>query len=263
MVELKTLDLVEQMIAYREEGSGHAIVLLHGFCGSHAYWDKIVPELEKEFRVIAPDLPGHGKSSHVEDARTIDGMADSIKRLLDELQLEKVTLFGHSLGGYIALSFAERYSDCLNGLALVHSTAFPDSAEAKKGREANIEKVGQQGISALIDGLIPKLFSPEHVEERRADIEKAKQIGYQTSVEGAIAALQAMKDRPDRNQVMTETSLPILLVAGEQDQIIPADKTFSVTKENIEQALLREVGHMSMMESPDQLIALIRQFARF
>ncbi|RNB74424.1 alpha/beta hydrolase, partial [Brevibacillus fluminis] len=114
--------------------------------------------------------------------------------------------------------------------------------------------------AVLIDGLIPKLFSPEHLEDRKADVEEAKRIGYQTSPEGAIAALRAMKERPDRNQVLEDAALPILLVAGEQDQLIPADKTFSVTKENITRALIKDVGHMSMMESPDQLIAELSPF---
>lgn len=175
----------------------------------------------------------------------------------------KVTLFVHSLGGYFALSFAERYSDRLQGFALVHSTAFPDSEDVKKGREASIEKIKKQGISALIDGLVPKLFAPEHMEERETDVEAAELIGYQTSPEGAIAALKAMKNRPDRNHVLSATALPIRLVAGEHDQIISAEKTFSVSKEKSTQSLLKDVGHLSMMESPDQLTDVIRQFARF
>ncbi|MGO0062959.1 alpha/beta fold hydrolase [Brevibacillus fluminis] len=261
-MDMKTIRVAERTIAYREEGSGTALLLLHGFCGSHAYWDKVVPELAKEYRVLAPDLPGHGGTSHVEGAETIDAMADEVKFLLDQAGADKVILLGHSLGGYLALSFAQRYRDRLLGFGLIHSTAYPDSPEAKKGRDANIEKVGQQGINALIDGLIPKLFSPEHLADRKADVEEAKRIGYQTSPEGAIAALRVMKERPDRNQVLHDAALPILLVAGEQDQLIPADKTFSVTKENITQALIKDVGHMSMMESPDQLIAELRPFLR-
>ncbi|MET3292377.1 UNVERIFIED_CONTAM: pimeloyl-ACP methyl ester carboxylesterase [Brevibacillus sp. OAP136] len=259
-MDMKTIRVAERTIAYREEGSGPALLLLHGFCGSHAYWDKVVPELAKEYRVLATDLPGHGGTSHVEGAETIDAMADEVKLLLDQAGVDKVILLGHSLGGYLALSIAQRYEDRLLGFGLIHSTAYPDSPEAKKGRDANVEKVGQQGIAVLIDGLIPKLFSPEHLEDRKADVEEAKRIGYQTSPEGAIAALRAMKERPDRNQVLEDAALPILLVAGEQDQLIPADKTFSVTKENITQALIKDVGHMSMMELPDQLIAELRPF---
>ncbi len=103
-------------------------------------------------------------------------------------------MFGHSLGGYITLAFAEKYSDCLNGFSLVHSTAFPDSEEAKKGRIANVEKVQNEGIPSLIDGLVPKLFSPDNLEKMAEDVEIAKQIGYSTSPQGAINALVAMKE---------------------------------------------------------------------
>jgi pimeloyl-ACP methyl ester carboxylesterase len=261
-MKIKNITLQKLTMAYIDEGVGKPIALLHGFCGSHQYWEKVIPELSKEYRVIAPDLPGHGNSTSTNEQYSIEAMAAIIKELLDDLKIKDVNLFGHSLGGYITLSFAERYGNQLNSFSLIHSTAFPDSEEAKKGREANIEKVIHQGIDTLIDGLVPKLFSPDNLNKHANDVEVTKKIGYLTSPEGAIGALKAMKDRPDRNNILENTTLPVLLLAGDHDQVIPYEKTFSVTKENIKHSLLKNAGHMSMFESHEQLISEIKSFLK-
>ncbi|WHY75338.1 alpha/beta hydrolase [Neobacillus sp. WH10] len=257
-MKTNSVKLSNATIAYVDKGEGKAIVLLHGFCGSSLYWEKVTPELSKNYRVIAPDLPGHGESSMDKGYYSIEEYAEMLKVLLDQLNIQKVTMFGHSLGGYITLAFAEKYSNNLNGFSLVHSTAFPDSEEAKKGRLANTEKVQKEGIKSLIDGLVPKLFSPDNVEEDH--IKVVKEIGYLTTPQGAISALTAMKNRIDRNPVLEDTPLPVLLVAGEQDQIIPAEKTFSVSRDNIKQRLIKISGHMSMYENPTDLISEMNEY---
>ncbi|MFC4798994.1 alpha/beta fold hydrolase [Neobacillus sp. GCM10023253] len=258
-MNLKKHQLNESTLAYIDEGAGNPVVLLHGFCGSSQYWEKVIPELAKDYRVIAPDLPGHGQSSPLKPGFSIDDLAQKIKELLDALNIEKVSMFGHSLGGYITLAFAEKYNTHLTGFSLVHSTAFPDSDEAKKGREAGVTKIKDEGIHTFIDGLVPKLFSPEHLNE--SYVEKAKQIGCTTSPQGAMDTLLAMKNRPDRNHVLQNTEVPVILIAGEQDQIVPVEKTFSVSRTNIKQAIIKNAGHMSMYENPDELIKLITTFS--
>src|SRR4051812_45107269 len=126
-------------VSYNEKGKGSSIVLLHGFCGSNGYWDNVINKLSEHYRVIALDLPGHGESANLEGTVTIEDIADHIKDVLDYLNVPQVTMFGHSLGGYITLAFAEKFSQMVNGLSLIHSTAYPDSEEAKKGREAGVE----------------------------------------------------------------------------------------------------------------------------
>jgi pimeloyl-ACP methyl ester carboxylesterase len=257
-MEIKKLTVQDSTLAYIDSGSGNPIVLLHGFCGSSSYWEYVIPTLSADFRVIAPDLPGHGQSNSLKASSTIENIADQVKNLLDALNLQEVTMFGHSLGGYITLAFAEKYSSQLKGYSLIHSTAFPDSEEAKKGRLANIEKINRSGIYSLIDGLVPKLFSPDNQDENY--VGTAMEIGYSTSAEGAIDSLNAMKDRSDRNHVLETSTLPVLLIAGEQDQIIPAEKTFSVSKANIKQSVIKDSGHMSMYENPMELLGEIQGY---
>jgi pimeloyl-ACP methyl ester carboxylesterase len=257
-MEIKKIEMKNLTMSYWDMGKGKPLVLLHGFCGSSRYWEKVIPELSKNYRVIAPDLPGHGNSTILEENYKIEDIADLVKNLLDELNIHQVTMFGHSLGGYITLAFAEKDSERLNGFSLIHSTAFPDSDEAKQGRVASAEKVRKEGIHSLIDGLVPKLFSPDTSDEK--SFETVKEIGYKTSPTGAISTLMAMKDRTDRNSVLEGTQLPVLLIAGEKDQIIPSEKTFSVSKSNIKHSLINDSGHMSMYENPKVLISEIKKY---
>jgi 3-oxoadipate enol-lactonase len=248
-------------ISYIDEGSGDdVIVLIHGFCGSAAYFEKIIPELSEKYRVIAPSLRGHGKSSAVSEPYLVEDMATDINQLLDELEIKKVAMFGHSLGGYVSLAFAEQFTEKLIGFSLVHSTAFRDSEEAKQNRNKNIELICEYGIEPLIEGLVPKLFAPSHVEMMVDEVRLVQEIGMNTSVTGAKGALKAMRDRPDRNRVLRESQVPVLLIAGEDDQIIPKEKVFSEDTPFINRVVMKDTGHMGMVEDPEELISIIHQF---
>jgi pimeloyl-ACP methyl ester carboxylesterase len=256
----KTLEIGNTKMSIYDVGEGQPIVLVHGFAGSKQYWEKVITPLLETNRVIAIDLPGHGESNMGAVRYSIEDMAGLIKDLLDQLGLNKVTMFGHSLGGYITLAFAELYPQYLNGYSLVHSTANPDSEEAKAARETNAKKVSEEGSEAFVDGLSKKLFSAANTEVNAEDIKSAVEIGVSTSIKGVVSALLAMRDRPDRNYVLEQSELPVLLIAGEDDQIIPADKTFSVSKSNIKQTIIKGAGHMSMYEQPSALIEAMQQF---
>lgn len=247
-------------ISFYDEGNGKPIVLIHGFAGGKEYWDKVLPDLAKENRVIALDLPGHGGSGMGKESYSIEDMADVIKDFLDHLGLKKVTMFGHSLGGYITLAFAELYPQYLNGFSLIHSTGNPDTDEAKKGRDTNSKKILEEGPGSFIDGLSKKLFSPDNLDLNMDEIAETVNIGLKTSVKGLVSALTAMKNRPDRNYVLEETGLPVLLVAGELDQIVPPEKTFTVDRQNIQKNIIRNSGHMSMFEQPQDLVRAMNVF---
>lgn len=247
-------------LSYIDEGSGEVILLIHGFCGSPAYWETIIPQLSENYRVIAPALRGHGKSSAVSDPYTIDDMAMDIKCLLEELQIPKVIMFGHSLGGYVTLSFAERFPEKLSGLALIHSTAYPDSEEATQGRTKTMDLISENGIEPLIKNLVPKLFAPEHINTMPEQVEFVSEIGFNTSVTGAKGALRAMRDRENRNAFLRTSKLPILLLAGEYDQIIPKEKVFSENSPSIKQVVLEDAGHMGMIENPKELTNIMMDF---
>ncbi|MFB5087509.1 alpha/beta hydrolase [Psychrobacillus sp. PGGUH221] len=256
---MKTVQIKSSSVAYIDEGQGEVLFLIHGFCGSSAYWSRVVPLLANQYRVIAIDLPGHGESEVQDNVNQIDDYADFIHQFLDSLEVDKVTMLGHSLGGYITLAFAEKYSERLNGFSLIHSTGFPDSEEAKKGRDTSALKIDDEGIEVFVDGLIPKLFAPNNVKSHQNLVEEAIKIGYSTSPIGAKNALMAMRNRKDRRDIINITKLPVVLVAGAEDQLIPSEKTFTANGVNIKQVVLKDVGHMSMYEGPKELVKIFEE----
>jgi 3-oxoadipate enol-lactonase len=247
-------------IAYKEMGEGETIVFLHGFCGSMEYWDKVTPILSRDYHVIVIDLRGHGNSSTSDVPFTIDDMAKDIKEVLESLQVGQFYLIGHSLGGYVTLSLVEHYPEKMKGYALIHSTAFPDSEEAKTGRMIASKSIDRDGVKPFIDGLIPKLFSDDSLINLKEEVENTRKIGYSTNSKAAQQTLLAMKARPDRNIVLEKKNIPVLLVAGDHDKIIPVEKSFSVEGNHILTKIISESGHMSMLEKPDTLVEVIREF---
>ncbi|MGE7759510.1 alpha/beta fold hydrolase [Peribacillus sp. NPDC097895] len=246
-------------LSYIDYGKGNKTLLfIHGFCGSHEYWSDIIAKVKDEYRVVAVDLRGHGASEALGASFSIEDMAADIASFLEDREIDQVYMFGHSLGGYITLAFAERFPGKLSGFSLVHSTALPDDEAGKEGRLKSVEKIKNDGIPAFIDGLVPKLFA----DSDDPHIEHTKDIGYKTSESGAIGSLNAMRNRTDRNHVLRDTKLPVLLVAGEQDKVIPAEKTFSVKGSHIKEVILEGSGHMGMMEAPGRLAEEIIRFVK-
>ncbi|KQL48784.1 alpha/beta hydrolase [Brevibacillus choshinensis] len=249
-------------VAYLEEGSANqeTVILLHGFCGSSAYWNKIVPALSQSYHVVAVDLRGHGGSSAPDEPYTMERFAEDLSLLVDKLECGPVHLFGHSLGGYVTLAFAQKHVDKLKSFGLIHSTGYPDDDAAKANRDKGAENIRENGMEPFIKALVPKLFAPGHVTSMPEDVQVAKEIGFATKPTGAIQTLKGMRDRADRNDVLTSTTLPVLLVAGKEDKIIPSEKTFIVNGPRVDQVLLGHAGHMGMMEEPEAMAEAIIRF---
>lgn len=248
-------------LSYDEFGSGPAVVLLHGLCGSRAYWKPVVEPLSKRFRVVVPDLRGHGLSPAPEGKYTMESMAADVIRLLDDLNIDRAVLFGHSLGGYVTLAAAETCPARLAGWGLVHSTAYPDDEQAKLNRAKAIATIRAEGVKPFVDELVPKLFAPGRTETIPDIVENVRTIGYGTPAQGAIGVLEGMRERPDRLHVLKRAEVPVALIAGARDQIVPVWKTHAVETPNIQPYTLPEAGHMGMFESPDELVGILEAHA--
>ncbi|OME78982.1 alpha/beta hydrolase [Paenibacillus sp. FSL A5-0031] len=245
------------------DGISEVVVLLHGYCGSSSYWEHILDGLEQSVRIIAPDARGHGRSSAPSDeVYTMELYAEDIAELLIKLQIHNAVLLGHSLGGYITLAFAEKYAKKLSGFGLIHSTALADSDAAKENRDKAAAALEQDGVKTFVDGLIPKLFAPANVEALSAEVEQGKKIGYGTSLQGAIGTAKGMKARPNRTQVIEQSELPVLLVAGVSDKVIPVESVFAASNGSTVKVELGSAGHMGMIEEPKQLINAILSFVK-
>ena len=261
-MERKSVKVKDVTLSYLDEGKGQPLVLLHGLCFTSSIWEKVIPRLSKEYRVIAPDLRGHGQSSVPAPPYSTTQMANDIIGLLDALEIKKAAVFGHSLGGYITLAIAEKYPQRLSALSLVHSLSEPDSEEKNQVRQNNINIIQEKGMATFIEGFYPVLFAPENLNKLTKEVNFAKELGLHTSPEGAIGSLYAIKERPDRTPVLQNMKVPLLLIAGENDVIVPMEKTFCVEGDNVTSVVIKNAGHTSMLEAPEELAKAITNFMK-
>lgn len=254
-------------VAYYDSGerpdASPALVLLHGYCGSSAYWEKVAGRLAASARVIAPDARGHGLSGAPEDEiYGMEAYADDLEQLLGALGIARAIVLGHSLGGYIALAYAERYRQRLTAFGLIHSTPLPDGETARENRDKAVRTLESDGVAAFVDGLVPKLFAADRLEELAAEVRRGKEIGYGTSRHGAAATAKGMKERPDRTAVIAGAEVPVLLLAGLKDGVVPSVSTFAAAGSRTVRVELPDAGHMSMLECPDRLAAELEAFIK-
>ena len=113
-------------------GTGNALVFLHGFCESKEIWSDFTKQLLQEYRVVLLDLPGYGENTAPREKYSIDNNADFVREVLQYLNINKCILIGHSMGGYTAMAFAEKYPELLSGVVMFHSSALPDTEEKKE-----------------------------------------------------------------------------------------------------------------------------------
>lgn len=253
-------------IRFADIGKGRAIVLLHGFPFSLDVWfgNGYANALAKKFRVIAIDLPGHGKSECIGYVSKMERMADVVKDVMDELGLRRYIVVGHSMGGYVALAFAEKYFDNLRGLCLFHSSALPDSEEKKLDRDRGI-KIVKRNPATYTNALTANLFALANQKYLKKEISWVRRMSAKTKKQGLVATLEGMKIRKNREIILKFANYPVLIIAGKRDNIMP----FELLKKQaalptISRFLpLERVGHMGFIEAKETTLKKIRAFANF
>jgi len=252
-------------LSYQALGKGPAVVLIHGFCEDQSIWSDYAPKLAEDYHVIVPDLPGFGKSSpEFGEAVNMEYYARRVHEVLEIVlqEEERVTFIGHSLGGYVALAFAELYPERLDGFALFHSTAFADNEEKKESRDKVAQYIKDKGVPAFTDNFVEPLFHAGNRERLKNEIEQVKQQARLTTKEGAVSATLAMKARPDRSNVLKESKVPVLFIAGKKDTSIPLETSkeqFYFPQKSLVY-ILDNVGHMGMLEEKEECLKVIKSF---
>lgn len=222
-------------------------------------WDFYIEGFAKKYRVITIDLLGHGQTECLGYIHTIEDMADAVHSVLTELRIKKALFVGHSMGGYVALAFAELYLDAVKGLVLLNSTSYADSDERKVNRDRAIVAV-KKDYTTFIRMSIANLFSEDNRERLTTEIEAVKLEALKTPLQGIVAALEGMKIRKDREVLLHLSPFPILLILGEKDPVLH----FEENKKQIEGTNVQFTsfpdGHMSHIENKDQLGTVLLDF---
>ncbi|MET0758813.1 MAG: alpha/beta hydrolase [Flavobacterium sp.] len=246
-------------ISYSDTGKGTAIVLLHGFLENQTMWNSYIVEFSKKYRVITIDLLGHGETECLGYIHSMEDNADVVHAVLSELRIRKAVFVGHSMGGYVALAFAELYPETLKGLVLLNSTTRADSEERKINRDRAIVAV-KQNYASFIRMSIANLFSEDNREKLIGEIEKVKIEALKTPLQGIVASLEGMKIRKDREVLLHFAHYPILLVLGKKDPVLIYDESLEQIENTAVKLVTFPDGHMSHIENAVELKKVLLDF---
>jgi pimeloyl-ACP methyl ester carboxylesterase len=274
MSELHHLDLHGERVAYVDEGSGEVLLLLHGMAGSSQTWRSVIKPLSRQFRVIAPDLPGHGESTKPRSDYSLGAFAVLLRDLLDELGVTRATIVGHSLGGGVAMQFLYQHPDYAQRLILIGSGGLgPDVG-------LTLRLLSAPGAELIMPIIAPRqvLTAGERVWSwlRKAGIEapRGEEIwrSYSTfsdapTRQAFLRTLRSVVDYRGQavsalNRLNTKTELPIMAIWGDRDAIIPVKHAYAAqqARPDLRLEVLAGVGHFPQVERPVEVVELIEDF---
>jgi 3-oxoadipate enol-lactonase len=250
-------------VAYDDTGgAGAAVVLLHGFPFDRSMWEGQAEALGGEFRVVAPDLRGLGETPLGVDGVSIEGMAEDVAALLDELSLGRVVLGGLSMGGYVAFEFFRKFPERVRGLVLADTRPQADTEEGRRSREENAQRALKEGTAPIVETMLPKLLSAGTRARGGEVLERVRAMMLGTSPEGAAAALRAMAARRDQTDLLPSINVPTLIVVGSEDAITPPSDAEAM-REKIEGSrlvVIEGAGHLSNVERPEEFNRALAEF---
>lgn len=257
----KTILYQNKKIYYRSLGTGDPVMFVHGFGEEGNVWDKQVEFLRNKYHLLVPDIPGSGQSEMINDM-SMEGMAEVLHSIIHEENIDKCTVIGHSMGGYITLALVENYWNHVNAFGLFHSTAFADTEEKKEIRKKGIEFIKQHGAFEFLKTSTPNLFSPNSKSQIPDVIEDFIKSLKGFSADALVSYYQAMIKRPDRIAILKNTKNSVLFIAGEHDNAVPLNDVLKQCHlpEKSYIHVLKNSGHMGMMEETKKANQALEEF---
>lgn len=241
-------------LAYDEAGSGQAVLLIHGYPLNRQMWKPQIEALSTAgFRAIAPDLRGFGDSPCGDSPGTMDAMADDLIHLLDQLQIEKATVAGMSMGGYVLLNLLNRYPQRVNAACFVVTRSDADDEGGRAKRDHLIAEIEAGRPQAVAAAFIPALFASDSEQTRPELIDKVRSWITATPTTGLIHGLQAIRDRLDSTSQLETLQIPTLVIGAEKDLAIPPEKSIALAAQipASRLSMLSAVGHMANLENTE------------
>ena len=240
------------------------ILLLHGYLESLDVWEDFTRLLSNYYRVVAMDIPGHGISQVMGPEHSMEFLADTVAGVLDELEIEKATLVGHSMGGYVSLETLRRHPQRVEGIVLLSSTPNPDPEEKATQRQRELNLI-EGGHKDLLAQTAPKAgFAPQNIKRMADEIAFLEEQVYVAEAEGVAALLRGMIGRKDSNELLRQSSVPQLFILGKHDGYIPMEVAQAMVEAHpqAQVAWLEESGHLGFFEEPEACAAAIRNFMK-
>lgn len=274
MSDLKYLELHGDQIAYREAGQGHALLLIHGMAGSSATWRAIIGPLSKKYRVIAPDLLGHGESAKPRGDYSLGAFAVFLRDLLDELGVVSATVVGQSLGGGIAMQFTHQHRDYCERLALIGSGGLGQELSpvlrllSAPGAELVLPVVAPRPVLNLGNKLGAWLTSAGIQAPRAGEMWQAYcSLSDARTRQAFLRTLRSVVDYRGQavsalNKLHVAAGLPSILIWGDQDRIIPVAHAYAAhdALDGSRLEVLKGVGHFPHAEAPSAVVEILEDF---
>ena len=257
----KSLLFKNTKISYTDSGKGAVVVLLHGFLENKHMWNEIIPEISKNKRVLAIDLLGHGHTECLGYIHPMELMADAVTAVLKTLRIRKITLIGHSMGGYVSLALSEKNPEMIRGLCLLNATAASDDTSRKKLRK-RANKMAQINLSNIVRMSFINLFSEKSKKIFNPEIQLALSEALQTSLQGYSACQEGMRIRPNRLSVLKNNHFKKLFILGKKDPVLPVNKGIKEAEETQSETVVLSGGHMSHIENSEELVRVLNIFIR-
>jgi pimeloyl-ACP methyl ester carboxylesterase len=247
---------------YETSGDGFPVVLLHPFPAHHGFWADVTPKLGTPYRLVLPDLRGHGRSETGSGDATMARQADDLFCVLEALKISKAVFVGVSIGGYILFDFWRRHRDRVAALVLSNTRAEPDTEQGRANRLKSIEDARVRGTAPFFDAQMEKLIGESTRRNRPDIVAKARAMMQMMTVAGFAAVQQGMAERPDSVPILHGINVPTLVIAGEEDTLTPLPNA-QFMQQRIPGArlvVIHRSGHYAAMENPEEFARSLRQF---
>lgn len=250
---------------YMKGGSGPYIFMVHGFAEDHSIWSQQAEHLGKHFTCILPDLPGTGMSLLSANSISIEDMARFIYEVALQEKTEKFIFLGHSMGGYIALAFAEKYPSMLAGFGLIHSTAYADDEQKKENRLKSIRLIEGNGKEVFLKAMVPNLYAEASRANKEQAISEHLTIALGISSTSLVEYYKAMIARAERTHVLKTAEVPVLFAIGKWDNAVPyTDMLHQSAMPNRSMVYFdSEIGHTGMLEAPEKLNSILNSYCEY
>ncbi len=246
----------------RGEGLGDPVVLLHAFPLNGQMWRPQTEVLAGFRRVITPDYPGFGRSPRPPAQPDVRYYAEQVRELLDGLKLYRVVLGGLSMGGYVAFACLRLFPERISALLLANTRPEPDAEEVKETRRETARRVAEEGVEILPKLQMERLLSRTTLENKKDTVEFVRRMILESSPDGVLAALGAMRERPDSTDLLSKIQVPTLVIGGEEDTLSTPEIMGEMAEKipDSRHLTLSSAGHLSNLEAPEEFNAALEDF---
>lgn len=251
-------------VSYTDEGSRTApsIIFIHGFPLNKSMWENQTKSLEETHRVITYDIRGHGNTNDGSETYSIELFVDDLIGLMDTLSIEKTTLCGLSMGGYIALKAIEKYPNRFHALILCDTNCTADSPETIKNRMRTIEIIEAGTVGKYADESLKKFFTPDAFITHKTTVEWVREMIVDTSKLSICKTLRALAERSETCSKLNAIKVPVLVMVGSDDQITPLEAARLIHSKISGSTLriIKNAGHLSNLEEPTEFNSQMKEF---